>query len=100
MRIVEKKQYNEEFKREALRLQETSGKRVAEVERELGLRPRLVRQWKVRFRVNGETDSLELNEVAQLKAELRRVKRELEVVQQERDILKKTVGIFSKDVQR
>ena len=77
-----------------------SGKRVAEVERELGLSHGLLRQWKARFRVNGETDSLELNEVDQLKAELRRVKRDLEVVQQERDILKKTVGIFSKDVQR
>jgi len=28
------------------------------------------------------------------------MKRELEIVQQERDILKKTVGIFSTDVQR
>ena len=35
--MVEKKQYGSEFKREAIRLQETSGKRVAEVERELGL---------------------------------------------------------------
>lgn len=41
----EKKQYSDEFKREALRLQETSGKRVAEVERELGLSHGLLRQW-------------------------------------------------------
>jgi transposase len=87
--MVEKKQYSTEFKREAIRLQETGGKRVAEVEREMGLSHGLLRQWKARFRVNGETDTLELNEVEQLKAELRRVKRELEVVQQERDILKK-----------
>ena len=96
----EKKQYSEAFKREAMRLQETSGKTVAEVERELGLSHGLLRQWKKRFRVNGETGTLELSEVEQLKAELRRVKRELAIVQQERDILKKTVGIFSKDVQR
>ncbi len=98
--MVEKKPYSEEFKREAIRLQETSGKQVVAVERELGLSHGLLRQWKARFRVNGETDSLELNEVEQLKVELRRVKRELEIVQQERDILKKTVGIFSKEVQR
>ena len=98
--MIEQKPYSDEFKREALRLQETSGKRVAEVERELGLSHGLLRQWKSRFRINGETNSLELNEVEQLKVELRRVKRELEIVQQERDILKKTVGIFSKDVQR
>ena len=81
--MVEKKQYSDAFKREALRLQETSGKRVAEVERELGLSHGLLRQWKARFRVNGETDTLELNEVEQLKAELRRMQHELEVVQQE-----------------
>ena len=98
--MMEKKQYSDEFKREALRLQETSGKRVAEVERELGLSHGLLRQWKARFRVNGETDTLELNEVDQLKAELRRGKRELEVDQQERAILKKKVGIFSKAVPR
>ena len=66
----EKKQYSDEFKREALRLQETSGKRVAEVEWELGLSHGLLRQWKARFRINGETNSLELNEVEQLKVEL------------------------------
>jgi transposase len=98
--MIEKKQYSAEFKREAIRLQETSGKTVAEVERELGLSHGLLRQWKKRFRLNVETDALELSEVEQLKAELRRMKRELEIVQQERDILKKTVGIFSKDVQR
>jgi len=68
--VNEKKQYSDEFKREALRLQETSGKRVAEVERELGLSHGLIRQWKARFRINGETNSLELNEVEQLKVEL------------------------------
>lgn len=98
--MIEKKQYSAEFKREAIRLQETSGKTVAAVERELGLSHGLLRQWKKRFCVNEETDALELSEVEQLRAELRRMKRELEIVQQERDILKKTVGIFSTDVQR
>ena len=54
MNIVEKKQYSDGFKREALRLQETSGKQVAAVERELGLSHGLLRQWKARFRVNGK----------------------------------------------
>ncbi len=66
MRMVEKKQYSDEFKREALDLQETSGKRVAEVEREWWLSHGLLRQWKAWFRVNDETDTLELNEVEQL----------------------------------
>ena len=73
---------------------------VAEVERDLGLSHGLLRHWKNRFQVSETSDGLELSEVEQLKAELRRTKRELEIVQQERDILKKTVGIFSKEVSR
>ena len=96
--MVERKQYSEAFKREALRLLSTSGKTVADVERELGLSHGLLRYWKQRFQVSESGDELALSEVEHLKAELRRTKRELEIVQQERDILKKTVGIFSKDV--
>lgn|SRR5690242_5896628 len=96
--MVERKQYSEAFKREALRLLSSKGKTLAEVERELGLSHGLLRYWKKRFEVSENSDELALSEVEQLKAELRRAKRELEIVQQERDILKKTVGIFSKDV--
>ena len=95
--MSEKKQYSDDFKREAIRLQESSGKAIAAVERELGLSHGLLRHWKKRFQVNQDSNNLELSEVEQLKLELRQVKRELEIVQQERDILKKTVGIFSKD---
>jgi transposase len=98
--MQEKKQYTEEFKREALRLLESSGKPVATLERELGLSHGLLRAWRKRFRVSAANDSLELSDVEQLKAELRRVKRELEIVQQERDILKKTVSIFSQESRR
>ena len=98
--MLEKKQYTEEFKREALRLLESSGKPVATLERELGLSHGLLRGWRKRFRVSAANDSLELSAVEQLKAELRRVKRELEIVQQERDILKKTVSIFSQESRR
>ena len=95
--MSQKKQYSDEFKREAIRLQEISGKSTAAVERELSLSHNLLLQWKKRFQVNAETNNLELSEVEQLKLELRQVRRELEIVQQERDILKKTVSIFSKD---
>jgi transposase len=85
--MSERKQYSDEFKLEAIRLQESSGKTVEAVERELGLSHGLLRQWKKRFRINDESNALELSEVEQLKTELRRVKREMEIVQQERDIL-------------
>ena len=95
--MVQKKTYSEAFKRDAIRLQETSGRSIGAIERELGLRHNLLRQWKKRYRVNAETDELEGSENEQLKAQLRQAKRELLIAQQERDILKKTISIFSKD---
>ena len=92
-----KKQYNDEFKKEAIHLLETSNKTVTEIERDLGITHGLLRKWQKRFQVNRVSNKLELSEVEQLKAELRQMKRELEITRMERDILKKTVGIFSKD---
>jgi len=98
--MAKKKSYSDEFKRDAIRLQETSGKTVAAIERELGLSHNLLRQWKKRYQVDDETHELERSEIEQLKAELRQAKRELEIVRQERDILKKTISIFSKETSK
>jgi transposase len=98
--MSKRKKYSDEFKREAIQLQESSGKTVAEIERELGLSHNLLRQWKKRFQINEETDGLELSEVERLRRELREAKRELAITRQERDILKKTISIFSQDSQR
>jgi transposase-like protein len=70
IKMAPRKIYSEEFKRDAIRLQETSGKSVGVIEQELGLSHNLLRQWKKRYQVK------------------------------ERDILKKTVQIFSKDVRQ
>lgn len=87
--MAKKKEYSDEFKRDAIRLQETSGKSIGAIERELGLSHNLLRQWKKRYQVDNETNELERSEIEQLKAELRQAKRELEIARQERDILKK-----------
>lgn len=96
--MSKRKRYSEAFKRDAIRLQETSGKSVGEIERELGLSHNLLRQWKKRYQVNEVTQELERSEVEQLQAELRQAQRELAIVRQERDILKKTIRIFSQEV--
>ena len=96
--MAEKRTYSDEFKRDAIRLLETSGKRLSVIEKDLGLPHGLLGKWQQRFQVNPVSEQLELNEVEQLKVQLRELKRELEITRMERDILKKTVGIFSKDV--
>jgi len=89
--------YSDEFKRNALELAETSDKSDAQIERDLGMSAGLLSRWRKRYKASEESNGLELNEVEQLKAELKRLKRENEVLTQERDILKKAVTIFSKD---
>lgn len=89
------RQFSEEFKLEALKLLESSGKPMSQIERELGISPGLLGKWKQRYKVDENTGDLTSSDVEALRKENRRLKRELEIAQQERDILKKAVGIFS-----
>jgi transposase len=92
-----KRVYDEAFKREALRLLESSGKPVVELERDLGITQGLLNKWKKRYQVNTETDRVEPSAERHLEAENRRLKRELEQVKAERELLKKVLRIFSED---
>jgi|SRR5579859_3193878 len=90
--------YTVEFRQEALRLLESSGKRVAEIEHELGITPGLLYKWQTRYeaperRENGSSRA----SVGELEAEIRRLKRENAILQDERDILKKAVRLFSQE---
>ena len=82
---------------EALRLLETSGKSVREIEEELGLTKGILYKWRRRYRVNEAEAKLERSEERETQAELRRLERENKVLRQERDILKKALSIFSKE---
>ena len=84
-----KREYSDEFKKEAIRLLESSGKRLTEVERELGIPHGFIRKWQRRFQINPVKDELELREVSRLEAEVRALKRELEITRMEHEILKK-----------
>lgn len=83
------KKYSDEFKKEAVRLLESTGKAKRSIEKELGISQGLLGRWQKRFQINPVTDDLELSEVEQLKVQLQAMKRELEITRMERDILKK-----------
>lgn len=91
---VERRKYTEEFKREAVRLMETSGKPITELARDLGINDNNLYRWRglygsqVQDRPNGST--------TEMAAELKRLQRENEVLRQERDILKKAMSIVSR----
>ena len=91
------KVYTREFKEEAVRLVQTSGKSIAQIARELGISDSSIHQWRKELTQHGKEAFPGSGHQIPLEEENRRLKRELERVQQERDILKKVVGIFSRD---
>jgi len=92
----ERRKYTREFKIEAVRLYETSGKSMRAIERELGITPYLLAKWVQQYR-QGETRAFPgKGRLPAEEAEVQRLRRENEVLRQERDILKKAVAIFSK----
>ncbi len=93
-----RKGYTQEFKKEALRLAETSGQNISALERELGITPGLLHKWRQRYQIGEQPNGqavLEPSELEAAQAEIRRLRRELEVTRQEREILKAAVAIFS-----
>ena len=86
--------YPAEFKEEAVRLVESSGKPVAQIARELGVSFESLRHWIKRSEIDaGERHGLTTEE----RAELAKLRREVKVLQQEREILKKATAFFARE---
>jgi len=95
-----RREYDKEFKREAVRLVTEEGRKASEVERNLGIGKSTVSRW-VR-EMSGDPEYA-FPSKGRLKApddEIRKLQRENERLRRERDILKKAVAIFSKDPDR
>ncbi len=88
--------YTAEFKREAVRLAQTSGKPIAQVARELGISDTSMHEWCKQLAAHGSEAFPGSGHQTAQEEELRRLKRELEVTRQERDILKKAFMVFSR----
>jgi transposase len=93
------KTYTAEFKREAVRLAQTSGKPITHIARELGISDTSIHQWRKDLAEHGSEAFPGSGHQTTQEEEVRRLKRELEIVKQERDILKKALGIFSRSPQ-
>ena len=97
-----RREFTNEFKREAVLLWETSGRMRTDVARELGIQPSVLRRWQKRGHGMQEaapaakppaSSTAAMASPADQAAEIARLKRELERAKMERDILKKAVGI-------
>jgi transposase len=90
------KTYTAEFKREAVRLAQTSGKPIAQVARELGISDTSIHEWRKQLATHRDEAFPGSGHQTAQEEELRRLKRELEVTRQERDILQKAFMVFSR----
>jgi transposase len=91
-----RKKFDASFKREAVRLAETSGKRDRVIERELGLYQGAIRHWREDLSSDPATAFPGTGHMKPMEEEVRHLRRELDIAREERDILKKAVAIFTK----
>ena len=86
--------YTKEFKQEAVRLVETSGKGKPAIARDLGISDSALCKWCKELGMHGDQAFPGKGHQTALEEEIRQLKRENEILRQERDILKKAVRIF------
>ena len=92
-----RRSYTGEFKQEAIRLYETSGKSMRQIELDLDITPGLLNKWRAQDRQSGQQAFPGTGHQTEWEAELRRLRRENNILRQERDILKKAIQVFSRD---
>jgi transposase len=93
----QQKTYTKEFKLEAVRLVQSSGKPMSHIARELGVSDSALYHWCKQQAEQGEQAFPGSGHQSAEQEEIRRLKRELEVTRQKRDILKKVISIYSRD---
>jgi transposase len=96
MSTPKQRKVTEEFKREAVRLIETSGRTVAQVAGDLGIGKSTLTRWKTQFKeadiLSGPHDDVQ--------KELTRRRLENKILRQERDLLKNAAAFFAKETSR
>jgi transposase len=89
-----RRQFTEEFKRDAVEVVRTSGRPIALIGRELGIYDSTLGNWVLQDRIDrGERDGLSSDEHGRL----RDVERDNARLRMERDLLKRTVAFWVKE---
>lgn len=96
-----KQQYTAEFKQEAVRLVQSTGKSCAQIARDLGVPAHYVVRWKKQQEVQSTKGrpvftGRGVAGRSEQEDRIKHLERELELARQERDILKKAVAFFAK----
>jgi len=90
------RQYDREFKLNAVKLYRETGKSLAQTASDLGIPIATLGAWIKQYKEHGTDSFPGSGALKPCDQELYKLKKELADVKQERDILKKVVAIFSK----
>ena len=93
--MARKNLYAPEFKQEAVRRALVEDRPIAEIARELGIKPHRLYQWRAEYLAKTPTE--EMPPAMSQEQELERLRAELKRVRQERDFLKKAAAFFAQN---
>ena len=96
--MTQQRRFTEEFKEEAVRLAQTSGRTQREIAGDLGIGLSTLVRWIGRSREGRAVDPAAAE--SEVTAELKRLRRENAILRQERDILKKATAFFAQEGSR
>lgn len=88
--------FDNEFKRNAVKLVVEKGFSTSKVAHDLDIHPNVLHQWRRKFMDEGSEAFVGKGNLKPDEAELKRVRKELADVKEERDILKKALSVFSR----
>ena len=94
-----RRRFSGEYKREVVAMVARGDQSVADLCRDLELRPDMVRRWVKQYGSDPEQSFPGNGKLKQREEELRRLRRENRILREERVILKKVVAIFSEPQQ-
>jgi transposase len=90
----QRRNYPEDFKRDAVALVKEQGYSIAEASRSLDIGPNLLGRWKREYEAQAKGESLDHDE----REELKRLRRENRELRMEKEILKKASAYFAKEM--
>ena len=89
-----RREYTEDFKRDAVALVTEQGYKPSEAARSLGIGDNLIRRWKREFEEEASGAGLSSDE----REELKRLRKENRMLRMEKEILKKASAYFAKEM--
>lgn len=90
-----RRKFSREFKLEAVRMVTEGGHSLAQVARDLDIRPDMLRRWRKQVREDPQQAFPGVGQRKAREEEMWQLRRKLDRVTTERDILKKALGIVS-----